>query len=130
MLTRFVFSFAVVLVGLSLISAQPTFDQTQTLRRISASIIQGESRELLRQLTDDIGPRLVGTPAYDRAAQWAAEKFRAAGLSNVRLEEFTLPNGWQRGSARGRIVSPIAGRCMSNPWVGDLRRHRAGFVVI
>jgi len=108
MLTRFVFSFAVVLVGLSLTSAQPTSDQTQALRRISASIIQGESRELLRQLTDDIGPRLVGTPAYDRAAQWAAEKFRAAGLSNVRLEEFTLPNGWQRGSARARIVSPIA----------------------
>jgi hypothetical protein len=50
----------------------------------------------------------VGTPAYDRAAQWAAAKLRAAGLTNVRLEEFTLPNGWQRESARARIVSPIA----------------------
>jgi hypothetical protein len=39
-LTRFVLCFATVLVGLSLISAQPTTDQTQTLRRISASVMQ------------------------------------------------------------------------------------------
>jgi carboxypeptidase Q len=106
MLTRVVCTFAPLLIGLSPISAQRTSDRTQTLRRISASVMQGESMELLRQLTDDIGARLAGSPAHERATQWAAGKFRDAGLTNVRLEEFTMPNGWQRGPARARIVAP------------------------
>jgi hypothetical protein len=108
MLSRLVCTFTPLLIGLSLMSAQQTSDLTQTLRRISASVMQGESIELLRQLTDDIGARLAGSPAYVRAVQWAAVKFREAGLTDVRLEEFTLPNGWQRGPARARIVVPAA----------------------
>ena len=108
MLSRLVCTFMALLIGLSLISAQPTFDLTQTLLRISAGVRQGESTELLRQLTDDIGARLAGSPAYERAAQWAAAKFRDAGLMNVRFEEFTMPNGWQRGPSRARIVAPAA----------------------
>ncbi|HVG83577.1 MAG TPA: hypothetical protein VM820_03630, partial [Vicinamibacterales bacterium] len=80
MLSRLVCTFTLLLSGLSLISAQGTFDLTQTLLRISAGVRQGESIELLRQLTDDIGARLAGSPAYERAAQWAAAKFRDAGL--------------------------------------------------
>ena len=63
--------------------------------------------ELLRQLTDDIGARLVGSSAYERAVQWAVARFRQAGLTNVHTEEFTLPHAWQRGSARARIVTPV-----------------------
>jgi carboxypeptidase Q len=108
MLSRVVCTFTPLLIAISLIAAQQTSDLTQTLHRISASVMEGESIELLRQLTDDIGARLAGSPGYDRAAQWGAEKFREAGLTDVRLEEFTLPNGWQRGPARGRIVAPAA----------------------
>ena len=106
MLSRRICTFTPLLIGLSLISGQRTSDPTQTLRRISASVTQGEATELLRQLTDDIGARLAGSPAYERAAQWAAAKLRDAGLTNVRLEEFTMPNGWQRGPAHARIVAP------------------------
>jgi carboxypeptidase Q len=108
MLSRLVGTLTALLIGLALVSAQPNPDLTQTLGRISASVMQGESIELLRQLTDDIGARLAGSPAYERAAQWAVEKFREAGLTNVRFEEFTMPNGWQRGSARARIVAPVS----------------------
>jgi carboxypeptidase Q len=108
MLRRFVCTFTAFLVGLSLMSAQQNPGLTQTLGRISASVVQGGSIELLRQLTDDIGPRIAGSPSYERAALWAAVKFREAGLTNIRLEEFTMPNGWQRGSARARIVAPTA----------------------
>jgi hypothetical protein len=52
-----------VLIALSLISAQRKPDLTPTLSRISMSVMTGESMEILRQLTDDIGARLVpGTP--------------------------------------------------------------------
>jgi hypothetical protein len=110
MLSRRICTFTPLLIGLSLISGQRTSDPTQTLRRISASVMQGEATELLRQLTDDIGARLAGSPAYERAAQWAAVKLRDAGLTNVRLEEFTMPNGWQRGPARARVVAPAVRR--------------------
>src|SRR4029453_11005118 len=108
MLSQLFGTLTALLIGLALVSAQPNPDLTQTLGRISASVMQGESIELLRQLTDDIGARLAGSPAYERAAQWAVEKFREAGLTNVRFEEFTMPNGWQRGSARARIVAPVS----------------------
>lgn len=107
MLSRLLCSCTLLALGLSLASAQPTQDLAQELSRISASVINGPSIELLRQLTDDIGARMVGSPAYDRAAQWAVARFREAGLRNVRLEEFTLPNGWQRGPAHARILAPV-----------------------
>ena len=108
MLSRLVCTLTALLIGLAQIRAQPSPSLTQTLGQISTSVMQGQSIELLRQLTDDIGARLAGSPAYERAAQWAAAKFREAGLTNIRFEEFTMPNGWQRGSARARIVAPVA----------------------
>lgn len=89
-------------------STQHRPDLAQTLRTISTSVTNGPSPELLRQLTDDIGARLVGSPAYERAAQWAVARFGEAGITNVRSEQFTLPNAWQRGPAHARIVAPVA----------------------
>lgn len=101
-------TFLLILIAASLISAQRGRDSGQALRRLSASVLAGQSTELLRQLTDDIGARLVGSPAYARAVEWAIAKFRAAGVTNVRTEEFTLPNGWQRGPARARMTAPAS----------------------
>jgi carboxypeptidase Q len=89
-------------------SPQHRPDLAQTLITISASVTNGPSSELLRQLTDDIGARIVGSPAYERAAQWAVARFKEAGATNVRFEQFTLPNAWQRGPAHARIVAPAA----------------------
>src|SRR6266446_1973541 len=61
----------------------------------------------LETLCDQFGNRVTGTTAYQRASEWAAERFRAAGIQNVRLEPFTIPNGWERGSASGRLISPV-----------------------
>jgi len=63
--------------------------------------------ETLQELADTIGPRVTGSSAYNRAADWGAEQFRAAGLSNVHFESFTIPNGWERGPAQASLVAPI-----------------------
>lgn len=61
---------------------------------------------LLSELSG-IGPRLTGSTNYDRAADWAARKFREWGLKNVRLEEAgTIPLGFDRGPSTGAMVSP------------------------
>ena len=55
-----------------------------------------------------IGPRVTGTAAYQRAAEWAAGQLRAAGVEHVALEPFTIPDGWERERASARIVAPVA----------------------
>lgn len=65
--------------------------------------------EILKNLTylsDEIGPRLTGSAALKRANEWTAEKMRGYGLSNVHLEKWTIPVGWERGPATARIVEP------------------------
>jgi carboxypeptidase Q len=80
----------------------------QTFARLAGSIlVNGRSMDYLREMTDRFGGRLTGSRSYQRSAEWAAEQFRAAGIKNVKLEPWTMPNGWDRGWAHGRITSPL-----------------------
>jgi hypothetical protein len=79
MLSRVAAICILLATALALASAQHRPDLAQTLSTISSSVTNGPSNELLRQLTDDIGARLVGSPAYERAAQWAVAIFKEAG---------------------------------------------------
>src|SRR5579883_156989 len=67
----------------------------------------------LTYLSDVIGPRLTGSAALKKANEWAAEKMRAYGLSNVHLEGWTIPAGWERGTASLRIIEPNNGRSLT-----------------
>src|SRR5712664_662644 len=60
----------------------------------------------LTYLTERIGPRLTGSAKLDEASHWTAEQFKAAGLANVHLEDWTIANSWTRGPASGRIIAP------------------------
>ncbi|MGC1787234.1 MAG: hypothetical protein WA718_10895, partial [Terriglobales bacterium] len=75
---------------------------------LAASIYNGPSMATLGELADGIGGRLTGSPAYVRSTEWAAAKFRSYGIENVRLEPFTIPAGWQRGTASGTMLSPLS----------------------
>ena len=83
--------------------------QTQT-DEIKSSVLLGPAFEALRELTDTFGPRLTSSPAYRGSAEWAAARFRSFGIREVRFEDFTVPNGWKRGEARGALVSPLRTR--------------------
>lgn len=74
---------------------------------IGSILVKGHSMDYLRGLTDQFGGRLTGSRAYQRSAEWAANQFREAGIKNVKLEPWTIPSGWDRGWAKGRIVSPV-----------------------
>lgn len=78
--------------------------------RLVGSIFTGPVMTNLRDLTDGYGGRLTGSPAYQRATEWAVARFRSYGIQNVRVEPFTLPNGWQRGWAHAEMVAPYARR--------------------
>ncbi|MBS0374193.1 MAG: M20/M25/M40 family metallo-hydrolase [Proteobacteria bacterium] len=69
-------------------------------------VVGGASFETLGELADGIGPRLSGSEGYERAVQWAIERFRRAGVDDVHVEPVTLAHGWQRGSAAATLVAP------------------------
>ena len=71
-----------------------------------SSVAGGRSLEYTRELVA-MGPRLTGSPAYERAAEWCAGQFRAAGVARVSMEPFDIVRGWERVSARARIVAPV-----------------------
>ena len=88
--------------------AGPANDVLETADRLVGSVYTGPAMHTLRDLSDGFGGRLTGSPAYNRAAEWAADRFRSYGISNVRLEPFTIPNGWVRGTARGALLTPLS----------------------
>ncbi len=59
----------------------------------------------LTYLSDSIGPRLTGSANLEKANNWTAEVMRSYGLENVRLEAWTIPEGWERGPATARLIS-------------------------
>lgn len=77
---------------------------TKILAQVKAD--ESELKANLQFLTDRIGPRLTGSPQLDKASHWTMERFNEMGLSNARLEPWTIANSWTRGAASGRIVSP------------------------
>jgi carboxypeptidase Q len=71
----------------------------------------------LAVLTDTIGHRLSGSPALDRAIQWALAEMTRDGLENVRAEKVMVPK-WVRGQESAEIVEP-AHHTMTMLGLGD-----------
>jgi carboxypeptidase Q len=88
-------------------SQQPS-EMKAVTDQLSATIYNGPSMSTLGELADGIGGRLTASPAYVRSTEWAVAKFRSYGIENVKLDPFTIPAGWQRGTASGAMLSPLS----------------------
>ncbi|MEX0300451.1 MAG: M20/M25/M40 family metallo-hydrolase [Kordiimonas sp.] len=62
--------------------------------------------ETLKHLTDDIGPRLTGTPAMIEANNWTKERLTEWGLENARLEGFEFGYGWTSENIEVHLTAP------------------------
>jgi len=60
---------------------------------------------LAHEVTDLIGPRLVGTPQMKAAHDWAVAKYQSWGVS-ARNEKWGEWRGWERGISHIDMVSP------------------------
>lgn len=56
-------------------------------------------------LTNRFGGRLVGSDAYENAANWCASEFRKWGMEVIMDEAGTVPVGFNRGPWFGRMLS-------------------------
>jgi carboxypeptidase Q len=100
-----------VLAGVRAGSANPAPDDTNAFAAADAQILSeirdhSQAIDNLEYLSDEIGPRLTGSPQLKQANDWTAAKFREYGLTNVKLEPWTIAHSWTRGTAHARIVSP------------------------
>src|SRR5215470_4750902 len=66
-------------------------------RLIDEALKASPIQQNLRHLTDEIGGRVPGTPAMDRAVLWGVAAFKEAGADSVRSEEFKMPHSWAEG---------------------------------
>ena len=100
-----------VLAGVRAGSAKPGADDSNAFAAADAQILSeihdhSQAMDNLEYLSDEIGPRLTGSPKLKQANDWTAAKFREYGLTNVHLEPWTIAHSWTRGTAHARIVSP------------------------
>jgi carboxypeptidase Q len=62
----------------------------------------------LRTLTNEIGGRVPGTPAMQKAMVWAFDAFKTGGADKVMYEPFRIARSWSEGATRVRVVSPVS----------------------
>jgi Zn-dependent M28 family amino/carboxypeptidase len=82
------------------IYSERALEQLREVRRASV-----ESDYAYRQtayLTNNIGPRLTGSPEAELAVRYVADEMRKLGLA-VTLQKLTVPH-WVRGEERGELV--------------------------
>jgi hypothetical protein len=60
----------------------------------------------LRELCDGIGGRPTGSKACARAVDWAAARFRAAGVDSTWTETYTIPSSWVGGFDHADCLAP------------------------
>jgi hypothetical protein len=107
-----------VILALAVVLASPSVAPAQTNsdadRLMEEALKTSPIEQNLRHLTDEIGGRVPGTPAMERAVAWGVAAFKAAGADSVRTEEFKLPASWVEGdtevhvSAIGTSLDPKA----------------------
>lgn len=77
---------------------------------IETALAEGKAYSMLAELTQDIGPRLSGSPNGAAAVEWGRQTMLKCGLENVHLEQVMVPH-WVRGPVEEAAVtnSPTVG---------------------
>jgi carboxypeptidase Q len=82
------------------------FAQDPTDRVIAEAQKPSALETNLQNLTDQVGGRVPGTPAMQKAVEWGIEAFKAAGADSVHTESFLLQASWAEGATRMEVVAP------------------------
>jgi hypothetical protein len=66
---------------------------------------QTEGYDIVASLTTEVGPRLAGTKADERAVVWAKNLLEQSGFDKVWLEPVSFPI-WQRHNESAKVLAP------------------------
>ena len=88
-------------------SKPETVDLEFVTRLRQEEFYHGKVMDIMSSLTDDIGPRLTGSPNMKRANEWTRDELTRYGLVNAHVEPWgEFGRGWQYQSASVRMTSP------------------------
>jgi carboxypeptidase Q len=108
-MTRFaVACLAVGCLGLTVAAqAPPRGLDLGTIGQIRTEAIQrSQAMDHAWWLSEVYGPRATGTPAFERASEWAMKRFTEWGLQNVHQERFPFGQGWTIDRFSVHLVEP------------------------
>jgi Zn-dependent M28 family amino/carboxypeptidase len=113
-----------------LLLASSAFSQSQVDKVIAAAKDPAKLEPNLRALTDEIGGRVPGTPAMEKAVEWAVANFKDAGADSVTVESFAMPLRWAEGETRVTVTSPshFNVRAVSMAWAPPYQASSVRFV--
>lgn len=78
------------------LSSEERKDSTNIKHLFNAALTEGKSYEWLRDLTQNIGGRLSGSPEAAKAVIWGEQLMKDVGLDSVWLQPVMVPH-WVRG---------------------------------
>jgi Zn-dependent M28 family amino/carboxypeptidase len=93
-------------IFLTLTAGVVSADDKATSAIIGNVLTSSAQAEDLRRLTDEVGGRVTGSPAMERAIDWALNAFRSAGVG-AHTESYTMPLTWAEGATRLEILSGV-----------------------
>jgi hypothetical protein len=127
----------------SLSLAGQSADSTMLKKIHDEILVNGTAYDNLRVLCKEVGARLSGSKAAQKAVEWGEQALRAAGADSVWLEPITVPQ-WKRGPAEqctwglaGEKMQPIPALALGGSvgtngrikaqvvWVKDLETLKA-----
>lgn len=80
----------------NVLSTEEKVDSTNIKHLFNSALTQGQSYEWLRDLTQNIGGRLSGSPEAQQAVEWGEALMKEVGLDSVWLQPVMVPH-WVRG---------------------------------
>lgn len=80
-------------------------NQTNIQNIVAEAEQNSQTQQLAFELIDLIGPRLVGTPGMEKAADWAVAKFNSWGIT-AEKQNFGTWRGWERGITHIDLIEP------------------------
>ena len=87
--------------------AVESLDMSMYQRIREEGLQHGKAMEMAGALTDDIGPRLTGSPNLDRGYDWAIATLTKMGLQNAHKEDWgDFGFGWQQINTWARMITP------------------------
>lgn len=107
-MTSRIFAAALLLPLSSVLSAQTPAPPTDPTAVIPEALKALTLEDNLRTLTNEVGGRVPGTPAMQKAMAWAFDAFKTAGADKPMYEPFRIARGWSEGATRVRVVSPVS----------------------
>ena len=95
-----------LLTPLSLFAQEEPVDWEMVNKIRDEGLHRSEVMDTLRHLTDEIGPRLTGSPGLKSANEWTRDQLAEWGLENAHLEGFEFGRGWSFSRASVHMAQP------------------------